>query len=44
MKVREAYLKSLKGKTECIDEGSGEVWFAYPPKKTSTTTVETKLL
>lgn len=43
LKERELYLRSLKGRTPCVDEDTGESWDAYPPVRKATTTVEVKL-
>jgi hypothetical protein len=40
LKDRETFLKSIKEPLQMIDEGSGEVYTIYPPKKTSSTTLK----
>jgi hypothetical protein len=42
-KSLQAWLKSLKGKTEYIDPETGEVCEVYPPTKTSTTGIKITL-
>lgn len=43
VKASEAWLKSIKGKTEFIDPETGEVCEVFPPIKTSTTGIKITL-